>query len=98
MRLAMATALLFGVLAGVGGTARADFIDDDAPRAAELAQKRHYAEVRRLEAWLSAGGLSEREVARRLAAMDDEDIHRACSLPETLWLARVTLRARQARR
>jgi len=87
MRRVIPGALLWCTLSFLGASrARADFLDDDLPRAAELAQRRHRAEVRRLEAWLKMTGLSEREIARRLAAMDDNDVYEACAAPEAIWI------------
>ena len=89
MRRVVFAGLLLWMLSSIQvRSARADFLDDDLPRAAELAQRRHRAEVRRLEAWLRSAGLSAREIARRLAAMDDDDVHEACAAPATLWVLR----------
>ena len=87
MRRVILGALVLWTLSFIrASSARADFLDDDLPHAAELAQRRHRAEIRRLEAWLRAAGLSEREIARRLAAMDDDDVHETCAVPATLWI------------
>jgi hypothetical protein len=68
------------------GPARADFLDDDTAHATELAARRHKVETRLVESWLRALGLSEPQIAARLAAMSDEDLHRAVTAPQTLWI------------
>ena len=69
-----------------GGVARADFLDDDTVHASELAARRHKVETRLVESWLRALGQSEAQIAARLAAMSDEDLHRAVTAPQTLWI------------
>ena len=81
------------IVLGLTAPARADFIDDDSPHVAQLAARRHPVETRLVESWLRALGLSETQVAARLAAMSDRDLHRAVTAPETLWV--VSGRARR---
>jgi hypothetical protein len=79
--------LLIWIGVAVSLPARADFVDDDSPHAAHLAARRHTVETRLVESWLRALGLDEAQVAERLAAMSDRDLHRTVLAPETLWAA-----------
>src|SRR5262245_18962234 len=68
-------ALLLALVISWAGAARADFLDDESAHATELAARRHNVETRLIESWLRALRLSETQIASRLAAMSDEDLH-----------------------
>jgi hypothetical protein len=80
--------VLAGPLAMVA-PARADFIDEDGGRAQKLASRRHDIEARLCASFLRAAGLGDNDVARRLAAMSDEDIHHTLAAPAALRVVRV---------
>ena len=77
----------FAIWIGLAATtAHADFVDDDTSHASQLAARRHTVETRLVESWLRALGLTEAQVAARLAAMSERDLHRTVLAPETLWV------------